>query len=59
MNTRFALNRYDAAIRLERARQIIRENCRYRFPVTAQHLDAVQVAEREYNVATALLRRRS
>ena len=46
-------DRYEAAIRLERARLHIRENFRYGFPVTAVHLAEVQAAEREYASATA------
>jgi hypothetical protein len=46
------LDRYEAAIRLERARQRIRENTRYGFPVTLAHRTEVKDAEREYAAAT-------
>lgn len=46
-------DRYEAAIRLERARKIVRENHRYGFPVTPTHLAEVHAAELEYAAATA------
>lgn len=57
MPTRFAPNRVAAAQRLERARQVVRENTRYGLPVTKPHLDAIQKAERDYDQATATLTR--
>jgi len=56
MPARFAPSRVGAARRLERSRQLVRELTRYGYPVTQQHLDAVQAAERDYNTATTLLR---
>lgn len=53
---RFTSNRLDAALRLERARQIARENTRYGYPVTQQHVDAIHAAEHDYDQATALVR---
>lgn len=56
MTVRFAPDRLNAAVRLERARQIIREHGLYRIPVTRSHLDALTQATRDYDLATALLR---
>jgi hypothetical protein len=47
-----AARRYRAAEGLERARQVIRENVRYGFPVTQPQTDAVRFAEHEYDQAT-------
>lgn len=46
-------DRYEAAIRLEKARQNIRESDRYGFPVTRTHRDEVHIAEAAYDEATA------
>jgi hypothetical protein len=48
-------DRYEAAIRLEKARQNIRETGRYGFPVTRAHREEVHAAEAAYNHATAVL----
>ena len=45
-------DRYEAAIRLERVRQQIRENLRYGFPTTNTHMIEMQAADREYVAAT-------
>ena len=50
-----AIDRFAAAVALERARQVIREHTRYGFPVTRQHLAAVQAAESWYDRTTAFL----
>lgn len=47
-----AVDRYEAAIRLERVRQQIRENLRYGFPITNTHMIEMQAAGREYVAAT-------
>jgi hypothetical protein len=49
-------DRYEAAIRLERARQVVRECGRYGLPVNAQHTAELHAAEAEYDAATRLLR---
>lgn len=54
-NRSFAPDRYEAAIRLERIRQQIRENARYGFPITNTHRIEVQEAEAEYDLATNVL----
>ena len=46
------VDRYEAAIRLERARQIVRENIRYGYPVTQLHTVEVHDAEHDYVRAT-------
>ena len=46
-------NRYAAAVRLERARQIVRECLRYGFPVTATDVAEVNAAEIAYDKATS------
>jgi hypothetical protein len=53
---RFAPSRIEAALRLEIARQVIRESIRYGFPVTVQHMHAVHAAEADYDLATSLAR---
>jgi hypothetical protein len=55
MPTLFPIDRYEAAIRLERARQVVRESTRYNFPVTSRHLAEVRAAEEIYEAATAAL----
>ncbi len=50
-----AVDRYEAAIRLELIRQQLREATRYGFTVTAPMAAEVREAEAEYNEATALL----
>jgi len=55
MPTLFPADRYEAAIRLERARQVVRESTRYGLPVTRQHLAEVRAAEQIYEAATAAL----
>lgn len=55
MPARFAPSRLVAAVRLEHARQIVREHIRYGFPVTQQHVQAVHNAEHAYDLATATL----
>lgn len=49
-------DRYEAAIRLEKARQNIRETDLYGFPVTRTHRDEVHTAELAYDEATAAVR---
>jgi hypothetical protein len=48
--------RQRAAKRLEVARQVIRENHRYGYPVTQQHYEAVRAADIAYNRSTAYAR---
>lgn len=55
---RFVPSRVKTALRLEIARQIVRESVRYGFPVTIQQVLAVRNAERDYDLATALIRPR-
>ena len=45
-------DRFHAAEKLERARQVVRENQRYGFPVTKQHADAIRAADFAYDLAT-------
>ena len=45
--------RYEAAVWLERARQIVRECQRYGYPVTLTDVNEVHDAEKAYNAATA------
>lgn len=52
MLRRLLINRYLAAIRLERARQIVRELIRYGYPVTVEQVREVRDAERAYLAAT-------
>lgn len=49
-------DRYEAAIRLERIRQLMRESSRYGLVVTRAHRDELHTAEVEYNAATAAIR---
>lgn len=49
-----AARRFKAAQALERARQVVRENLRYGYPVTKQHGDAIHAAELAYDQATKL-----
>jgi hypothetical protein len=53
----FAPSRFEAACRMERARQIVRECKRYGYPVTPTDIHAVHDAERDYDLATAQLAR--
>jgi hypothetical protein len=48
-------DRYEAAIRLEQARQQVRECSRYGFPTTRTHQDEVHAAELAYDAATAAI----
>lgn len=48
-------DRYEAAIRLEKIRQQLREAARYGFTVTLPMANEVREAEAEYDAATALL----
>jgi hypothetical protein len=48
-------DRYEAAIRLEKARQLIRESGRYGFPITRAMNDSLHDAEAAYGRATAAL----
>ena len=45
-------DRYEAAIRLERIRQLMREYARYGYPLTVQHMAECRAAEAEYDAAT-------
>jgi len=45
-------DRYEAAIRLERIRQTVREYLRYGVPVTAPHFEEMERANAEYDAAT-------
>jgi hypothetical protein len=47
-----AMRRFLAAEDLERARQVIRENQRYGYPISKPHGDAVHQAEQAYDEAT-------
>lgn len=42
------LDRYEAAIRLERVRQQIRETLRYGFPITGTHREEMRLASEAY-----------
>jgi hypothetical protein len=46
------INRYEAAVRWELARQIVRECKNYGFPVTLTDVAEVHAAERQYDRAT-------
>lgn len=46
-------DRYEAAIRLERARATVRLGYRYNLPVTRTDIAEVVAAEEEYDLATA------
>lgn len=46
--------RLDAAENLERARQVIRENNRYGYPVTVAHREALHAADLAYDRETRL-----
>jgi len=48
------VDRYEAAIRLERARQLMREAVRYGFTVTEPMAAEIRNAEAEYDQATQL-----
>lgn len=48
-------DRYEAAIRLERACQLIRESERYGFPVSQRQAAEAEQASAEYDLATAAL----
>lgn len=50
-----AEDRYEAAIRLEKARQNIREHLRYGFPVTRALTAEAQTAEAAYSRTTAAI----
>jgi hypothetical protein len=48
-----AIDRYEAAVRLERIRQQMREATRYGFVITRAQVAEAAAAEAEYDAATA------
>lgn len=54
MNRRFRPDRYEAAIRLERARGKIRELNRYHFPVSKSDTAELHAAIEEYDLASGV-----
>lgn len=49
------VDHYEAAVRLERIRQQVREASRYGFTVTRTMRDEVSAAEKEYTVASLVV----